>query len=80
MTAAPEWMARGLCAQTDPEAFFPVKGGSTGEAKRICNRCEVRQECLDHALANDLRYGIWGGTSDRERQRLKRDRQRGAAA
>ena len=47
---APEWQERALCSQTDPEAFFPEKGGSTREAKRICNRCEVRAECLEYAL------------------------------
>jgi WhiB family redox-sensing transcriptional regulator len=67
-----EWQERALCAQTDPEAFFPEKGGSTREAKRVCMSCEVRVECLDHALANDERFGIWGGLSERERRRVKK--------
>jgi len=67
-----EWQERALCAQTDPEAFFPEKGGSTREAKRICTGCEVRAECLEYALAQDERFGIWGGLSERERRRLKR--------
>lgn len=66
------WQERSLCAQTDPEAFFPEKGGSTREAKRVCTGCEVRAECLAYALANDERFGIWGGLSERERRRLKR--------
>ena len=66
------WQERALCAQTDPEAFFPEKGGSTREAKRICSGCEVRAECLDYALAHDERFGIWGGLSERERRRLRR--------
>lgn len=66
------WHERALCAQTDPEAFFPEKGGSTREAKRICASCEVRAECLSFALANDERFGIWGGLSERERRRLKK--------
>lgn len=66
------WQARALCAQTDPEAFFPEKGGSTREAKSVCKMCEVTQECLEYALAHDERYGIWGGLSERERRRLKR--------
>lgn len=66
------WQERALCAQTDPEAFFPEKGGSTREAKRICIGCEVKQECLEYALSNDERFGIWGGLSERERRRLKR--------
>lgn len=68
----PEWQERALCAQTDPEAFFPEKGGSTREAKRICSGCDVRAECLDYALAHDERFGIWGGLSERERRRLRR--------
>jgi WhiB family redox-sensing transcriptional regulator len=68
----PDWQERALCAQTDPEAFFPEKGGSTREAKRICSGCEVRAECLEYALAHDERFGIWGGLSERERRRLRR--------
>jgi len=67
-----EWQDRALCAETDPEAFFPEKGGSTREAKRICSGCEVRAQCLEYALAHDERFGIWGGLSERERRRLKR--------
>jgi WhiB family transcriptional regulator, redox-sensing transcriptional regulator len=66
------WQEEALCAQTDPEAFFPEKGGSTREAKRVCGRCDVRGECLEYALAHDERFGIWGGLSERERRRLKR--------
>ncbi len=68
----PAWQDRALCAQTDPEAFFPEKGGSTREAKRVCRSCEVRAECLEYALEHDERFGIWGGLSERERRRLKR--------
>lgn len=66
------WQTDALCAQTDPEAFFPEKGGSTRDAKRICGTCEVRGECLEYALQNDERFGIWGGLSERERRKLKR--------
>jgi WhiB family redox-sensing transcriptional regulator len=66
------WQERALCAQTDPEAFFPEKGGSTREAKRVCLSCEVRAECLEYALAKDERFGIWGGLSERERRRVKK--------
>ncbi len=66
------WQERALCAQTDPESFFPEKGGSTREAKRICVSCDVRAECLEYALLHDERFGIWGGLSERERRRLKR--------
>lgn len=67
------WQVDALCAQTDPEAFFPEKGGSTREAKRICDGCEVRSECLEYALANDERFGIWGGLSERDRRKLRRE-------
>ena len=66
------WQERALCAQTDPEAFFPEKGGSTREAKKVCVSCDVRAECLEYALAHDERFGIWGGLSERERRRLKK--------
>jgi WhiB family redox-sensing transcriptional regulator len=71
-TEVDAWKADALCAQTDPEAFFPEKGGSTREAKRICIGCPVREECLDYALEHDERFGIWGGLSERERRALKR--------
>jgi WhiB family redox-sensing transcriptional regulator len=66
------WQDKALCAQTDPEAFFPEKGGSTREAKKVCLGCDVRSECLEYALMNDERFGIWGGLSERERRRLKK--------
>jgi WhiB family redox-sensing transcriptional regulator len=66
------WQRDALCSQTDPEAFFPEKGGSTRDAKRICSGCDVRQQCLDYALKNDERFGIWGGLSERERRKLKK--------
>ena len=58
------WQERALCAQTDPEAFFPEK--------KVCQTCEVRAECLEYALGHDERFGIWGGLSERERRKLKR--------
>lgn len=66
------WQSEALCAQTDPEAFFPEKGGSTRDAKRVCGACNVRSECLEYALTNDERFGIWGGLSERERRRLRK--------
>jgi WhiB family redox-sensing transcriptional regulator len=71
-TAELGWQERALCAQTDPEAFFPEKGGSTREAKRVCLTCDVRNECLEYALGHDERFGIWGGLSERERRKLKK--------
>lgn len=65
------WQERGLCQQTDPEVFWPEKGGSTREAKKICSRCEVRPDCLQYALDHDERTGIWGGLSELERRPKK---------
>jgi WhiB family transcriptional regulator, redox-sensing transcriptional regulator len=73
--AAPEdltWRDDALCAETDPEAFFPEKGGSTRLPKQVCRACGVRAECLEYALETNQMFGIWGGTSERERRRLKR--------
>ena len=66
------WQERALCAQTDPEAFFPEKGGSTRDAKRVCQSCEVRVECLEYAMRYPLNHialpGIYAGMTERERQ------------
>ncbi|MCU1570373.1 MAG: whiB [Naasia sp.] len=67
------WQGDALCGQTDPEAFFPEKGGSTREAKKICTTCEVKNQCLEYALQNDERFGIWGGLSERERRKLRKE-------
>ncbi len=72
---APEWQERALCPQTDPEAFFPEKGGSVKDAQRICALCEVKTECLEYALAHDVRFGVWGGLSEHARRKLKRQGQ-----
>ncbi|KLU09211.1 transcription factor WhiB [Kocuria sp. SM24M-10] len=66
------WQTDALCAQTDPEAFFPEKGGSTRDAKRVCEACPVQSACLDYAMSKDEKFGIWGGLSERERRRLRR--------
>ncbi|MDK0523377.1 WhiB family transcriptional regulator [Streptomyces sp. ML-6] len=66
------WQETALCAQAGPEFFFPAPGSSTREAKQLCNACEGRRECLEYALANDERFGVWGGLSEKERERLRR--------
>ena len=68
----PDWRDLALCAETDPEIFFPEKGGSTKEAKLVCRRCPVRAECLEYALQIGDRFGIYGGLSPQERRRLRR--------
>jgi WhiB family transcriptional regulator, redox-sensing transcriptional regulator len=64
----PEWTLSALCAQVDPEFWFPEKGGSTREAKKVCSVCPVRAECLAYGLHDG--YGIFGGLSERDRRRL----------
>lgn len=68
----PAWMGDGVCSSTDPELFFPDQGGHWQSAKRVCQACPVREQCLDFALEHGER-GIWGGTSDRDRLRIRRD-------
>lgn len=70
----PEWYGDALCAQTEPEAFFPEQGGSAKEGKATCAACPVREKCLDYALDNHERFGVWGGLTERERGRILRRR------
>jgi hypothetical protein len=62
-----------LCAQTDPEIFFPIKGdqGAAQKAKDICRQCEVQKDCLAWAVANNEEFGIWGGLTPKERRGLR---------
>jgi WhiB family redox-sensing transcriptional regulator len=64
-------MSGALCTQVDPEFWFPEKGESGREAKAVCARCEVRAECLSHALSHAELLGVWGGTSERARRRMR---------
>jgi WhiB family transcriptional regulator, redox-sensing transcriptional regulator len=73
-TAELSWMDFAICQETDPEAFFPEKGGSTRDAKRVCRDCPVRSECLDYAMEHDERFGIWGGLSERQRRHVRTER------
>jgi WhiB family redox-sensing transcriptional regulator len=68
-----DWREDALCPQTDPDAFFPDKGGSSRPAKQICGRCSVRLACLSYALENGIREGIWGGLSPSERRQYAAD-------
>lgn len=70
-TADPRGHPDALCAQVGGELFFPEKGGSSKDAIQICDECDVSDACLSWALSHDERYGIWGGTSERERRRLQ---------
>ncbi|MDP8975419.1 MAG: WhiB family transcriptional regulator [Actinomycetota bacterium] len=74
--AAPErtWQRQANCMGVDPDLFFPERGASTREAKEVCRGCVVREDCLEYALANSEKFGIWGGLSERERRRIRRAR------
>lgn len=63
-----DWYLRGLCRTMDPAMFFPGRGEPTEPAKAVCAQCPVRAECLDYAMSTAQKYGIWGGTSERERR------------
>lgn len=67
----PPFVAQALCAQTDPELFFPEQGESSAKARRICWSCPVRRECLAYAIENNEPYGVWGGYASRARRALK---------
>jgi WhiB family redox-sensing transcriptional regulator len=68
------WQLQANCMGVDPDLFFPERGASTREAKEVCRGCIVREDCLEYALANGEKFGIWGGMSERERRRLRRAR------
>ena len=78
-----DWKAKANCMGVDPDLFFPERGMSTREAKEVCRGCVVREDCLEFAIANGEKFGIWGGMSERERRRVRRARvlaQRGISA
>jgi WhiB family redox-sensing transcriptional regulator len=72
-----DWRDAAACRDTEPDLFFPV--GATGpaldqieSAKRVCRICEAQEACLDFALATNQESGVWGGTSEEERRKLRR--------
>ena len=74
------WQDFANCLGVDPDLFFPERGASTREAKEVCRGCVVRDDCLEYALANGEKFGIWGGMSERERRRIRRQRALARAA
>lgn len=73
-----------LCAETDPDAFFPdetldgsllpnrSKYSFEREAKQICNACEYRVQCFAYALERPELIGIWGGSTEKDRSKIRR--------
>ena len=73
---AGDWRDRAACFGLDPELFFPMQGPTAGEtvrqAKQVCwNDCPVRQECEDYGVEHELRFGVFGGWTVRERRKLR---------
>ena len=67
-----DWMARGRCREMDPAVFFPSESIGVRRAQDICATCSVQDPCLRYALAERIDDGVWGGTSERQRKRLRR--------
>ena len=67
-----EWFDDALCAQVGLDEFFPEKGANPAQAISVCKACDVREKCLEYALRIGPVAGIWGGTTERERRRLRR--------
>ena len=74
------WRKRAACRGIDVEIFYPAtdEDDDAEPAKAVCGECPVRQACLEHALAHREREGIWGGTTERERRRILRQRRKSA--
>ncbi|MGH9094930.1 MAG: WhiB family transcriptional regulator [Acidimicrobiales bacterium] len=72
-----DWRDHAACQDTDPDLFFPI--GTTGPAieqidaaKAVCHECQAQHACLEFALATNQESGIWGGTSEEERRKLRK--------
>lgn len=74
----PAWMDAASCAGLDPELFFPERGESSREAKAVCAGCPVKAECLEWALSEPIKFGIFGGLSERQRRRIRAQRRAAA--
>ncbi len=74
------WQDDANCLGVDTSLFFPERGASTREAKEVCRGCVVVKQCLEFALQNGEKYGIWGGLTERERKRIRRQRAAARAA
>jgi WhiB family redox-sensing transcriptional regulator len=72
------WRNRAACRGVDPDVFYPVSDEEAEVAKAVCVQCPVREACLEYALANRERDGVWGGATERERRRMIRQRRKTA--
>jgi WhiB family redox-sensing transcriptional regulator len=71
---APAWFAYANCKGLDPEFMFPTRGDDTGPAKLVCKGCVVRDECLEYALVHVIKFGVWGGRSEKQRRVMRHER------
>jgi WhiB family redox-sensing transcriptional regulator len=79
------WEAQGACKHSDPDLFFPVASRGPAlrqlaKAKKVCERCPVRTQCLEYALQSGQSFGVWGGASEEERRLMRRRLRRRRAA
>ena len=72
------WRELGACRGLDPGMFYPDEEDDALAAKQVCQQCDVRIACLEHALASREKQGVWGGATERERRRIIRQRRRTA--
>ena len=72
------WRQRAACRGVDPDIFYPSADEEAEEAKSICGVCPVRESCLEYAILNRERDGVWGGATERERRRIIRQRRKSA--
>ena len=79
-TMPTDWMRSGACREAPDVDFFPTAGSGVLAAQRVCAACPVQEECLEYALVEEISHGVWGGASDRQRQRLRAARGRKAPA
>jgi WhiB family redox-sensing transcriptional regulator len=76
----PAWHVLAACRAKDPSNFYVERGQDIAPARALCAVCPVREDCLEHALAQPERDGVWGGLSVQERRRLRRRRSLGEGA
>jgi WhiB family redox-sensing transcriptional regulator len=75
-----QWMTKGNCFERPPSEFFPSDGVGVDRARKVCDECPVKTECLEYALRNRIDHGVWGGTSERQRRRILKARRLNPAA
>jgi WhiB family redox-sensing transcriptional regulator len=78
-TIEKKWTRQSACRGLDPMIFYPVSDEEAGAAQSVCAECPVQVDCLEYALENRERDGVWGGATERDRRRIIRQRRRRSA-